>query len=246
MNSEPMSGAEVRRFPEGVQGRGRNEVSKKQLKISTDSTLTMEEMKPDQHFTQPPARYTEASLVKTLEENGVGRPSTYAPTITTILARGYVGKEQKKLFPTELGEIVYTILEGYFEHIINVEFTASLEKRLDSVEEGSVPWKDVIRDFFPDFEKLVEKAEEEISKIEIKDEETDIICDLCGRNMVIKMGKFGKFLACPGFPECRNTKPSLRRSKTYPARIAAAISLSRRPKRAEGIMAVRTILNAIS
>jgi DNA topoisomerase-1 len=148
-------------------------------------------------------------LVKTLEENGVGRPSTYAPTIGTILGRGYVGKEQKKLFPSELGEIVYTILEGYFDDVISVEFTAELEKRLDSVEEGLTDWKDVIRDFYPDFEKLVATAEEEISKIEIKDEETEIICDLCGRNMVIKIGKFGKFLACPGFPECRNTKPLL-------------------------------------
>lgn len=184
-------------------------ISKKQLKITTESKLSLVEINGVQHFTQPPARFSEATLVKTLEENGVGRPSTYAPTIGTILARGYVGKEQKKLFPSELGEIVYTILEGYFDDVISVEFTAELEKRLDSVEEGETEWKDVIRDFFPDFEKLVNTAEEEISKIEIKDEETDIICDLCGRNMVIKIGKFGKFLACPGFPECRNTKPLL-------------------------------------
>ncbi len=182
------------------------EISKKQLKISTKSILSLNELLDIQHFTQPPARFTEAALVKILEENGVGRPSTYAPTISTILARGYVGKEQKKLFPTELGEIVYSILEGYFENIISVTFTANLEERLDSVEIGELHWKDVIRDFYPEFEKLVATAEEEISKIEIKDEETDIKCDLCGKNLVIKLGRYGKFLACPGFPECRNTK----------------------------------------
>ncbi len=185
------------------------QVSKRQLALETDSTVSLDKIDKLQHFTQPPARYTEAALVKTLEENGVGRPSTYAPTISTILARGYVGKEQKKLFPTELGEIVYGILLGYFNDVINVDFTADLEQKLDRVEEGSIPWKDVLRDFFPDFEKLVNTAEVEVSKIEIKDEETDIPCENCGRNMVIKIGKFGKFLACPGFPECRNTKPLL-------------------------------------
>lgn len=184
-------------------------VVKKQLAIKTDTELAMKSVEGIQHFTQPPARYTEAALVKTLEENGVGRPSTYAPTISTILARGYVGKEQKKLFPTELGEIVYEILKGYFDDVINVDFTANLEKELDQVEEGDIPWKDVLRKFYPGFEILVETAEEEVSKIEIKDEETDIPCELCGRNLVIKMGRYGKFLACPGFPECRNTKPLL-------------------------------------
>ncbi len=184
-------------------------VAKKQLEINIDTKLSMESVEGIQHFTQPPARYTEAALVKTLEENGVGRPSTYAPTISTILARGYVGKEQKKLFPTELGEIVYEILKGYFNDVINVDFTANLEKELDQVEEGDIPWKHVLREFYPGFEKLVETAEEEVSKIEIRDEETDIPCELCGRNMVIKMGRYGKFLACPGFPECRNTKPLL-------------------------------------
>ena len=184
-------------------------VAKKQLEIKKDTELTMKSVEGIQHFTQPPARYTEAALVKTLEENGVGRPSTYSPTISTILARGYVGKEQKKLFPTELGEIVYEILKGYFDDVINVDFTANLEKELDLVEDGEIPWKDVLRNFYPGFEKLVETAEEEVSKIEIKDEETDIPCEKCGRNMVIKMGRYGKFLACPGFPDCRNTKPLL-------------------------------------
>ncbi len=184
-------------------------VEKKALPIKETTLVEMLSVQGEQHFTQPPARYTEAALVKTLEENGVGRPSTYAPTISTILARGYVGKEQKKLFPTELGEIVYEILEGYFDAIINVDFTAELEKALDLVEEGEMPWKEVLREFYPGFEKLVETAEEEVSKIEIRDEETDIPCEMCGRNLVIKMGRYGKFLACPGFPECRNTKPLL-------------------------------------
>lgn len=182
-------------------------VSKKQLQLIEKSKLNLIEHKDEQHFTQPPARYTEASLVKTLEENGIGRPSTYAPTISTILARGYVSKEQKKLFPTELGEIVNTILVDYFENIVDIEFTANMERRLDSVEEGSIEWKAILRDFYPDFAVLVGKAEEEISKIEIKDVETDIICENCGANMVIKVGKFGKFLACPNFPNCMNTKP---------------------------------------
>lgn len=182
-------------------------VSKKQLQLVEKAPLKLMEHKDEQHFTQPPARYTEASLVKTLEENGVGRPSTYAPTISTILARGYVSKDQKKLFPTELGEIVNTILVEYFDNVVDIDFTANMEKRLDDVEEGSIEWKDIIRDFYPDFNILVNKAEVEISKIEIKDVETDIICDLCGANMVIKVGKYGKFLACPKFPECKNTKP---------------------------------------
>lgn len=185
------------------------EVAKKQLKITNESKLSLVKLDDQQHFTKPPARFTEASLVKTLEENGVGRPSTYAPTISTILARGYVGKEDKKLFPSELGEVVFRILIDYFEDIISVKFTANLEERLDNVEMGELEWKEVIRDFFPDFDTLVTKAEEEVSKVEIKDEETDVECDLCGRNMVIKLGKYGKFLACPGFPECRNTKPLL-------------------------------------
>jgi DNA topoisomerase I len=182
-------------------------VSKKQLQLVEKEVLKLIEHKDEQHFTQPPARYTEASLVKTLEENGVGRPSTYAPTISTILARGYVAKDQKKLFPTELGEIVNTILVDYFDNVVDIDFTANMEKRLDDVEEGNGDWKDILRDFYPDFNELVNKAEGEISKIEIKDVETDVICDLCGANMVIKVGKYGKFLACPKFPECKNTKP---------------------------------------
>ncbi len=160
-----------------------------------------------QHFTQPPARYTEASLVKLLEENGVGRPSTYAPTISTILARGYVAKEQKSFFPTELGEIVDDIITRYFDDIVNIAFTAEMEERLDRIEDGDCDWRTPLREFYPELAADVEKAEKELEKVEIKDEETQIPCEKCGRNMVIKLGRYGKFLACPGFPECSHTKP---------------------------------------
>lgn len=184
-------------------------LNKKGLDVEENSVLEILSIGEEQHFTQPPARYTEAALVKTLEENGVGRPSTYAPTISTVTKRGYVGIEEKRLFPTELGEVVFSILQGYFTDVIDVRFTADLEKRLDEVEAGELFWKEVLREFYPDFAKLVEVAEEEVSKIEIKDEVTDVICENCGKNMVIKMGKYGKFLACPGFPECHNTKALL-------------------------------------
>ncbi|NDL66153.1 type I DNA topoisomerase [Anaerotalea alkaliphila] len=177
------------------------------IDLSDDASLEMLKVDPKEHFTQPPPRFTEASLVKALEENGVGRPSTYAPTISTILSRGYVAKEKKQLFPTELGEVVDSILISYFGDIVEIGFTAQLEAKLDTVEEGLLEWKEVIRDFYPGFDALVEKAQLEVDKIEIKDEETDIPCEKCGRNMVIKMGKYGKFLACPGFPECMNAKP---------------------------------------
>lgn len=175
--------------------------------INRESKLDLQQLIEKQHFTQPLPRYTEASLVKTLEENGVGRPSTYAPTISTIQKRGYVSKEKKNIFPTELGEIVNKIMEEYFNDIVNVKFTAGLEKELDEVETGNVDWKDVIRKFYPNFNKTIIYAEEKIGKIEIKDEVSDVLCEKCGRNMVIKIGRYGKFLACPGFPECRNAKP---------------------------------------
>ena len=163
-----------------------------------------------QHFTSPPPRYTEASLVKTLEEQGIGRPSTYAPTISTIMARGYVQKEKKNLIPTELGVLVTELMKEYFSDIIDIDFTAELEKQLDKVEEGNIDWHRIIDDFYKKFEITLKHAEEEIGNIEIKDEETDIVCEKCGRNMVVKHGRYGKFLACPGFPECRNTKPILK------------------------------------
>lgn len=169
--------------------------------------LTLKEFLPEQHFTQPPAHYTEASLVRTMEELGIGRPSTYAPTITTIISRRYVSKEQKNLYVTELGEVVNNIMKQAFPSIVDVNFTATMEGLLDCVGAGTVQWKTVVRNFYPDLKRDVDAAEEELEKVEIQDEVTDVICDNCGRNMVIKYGPHGRFLACPGFPECRNTKP---------------------------------------
>ena len=171
--------------------------------------LKKESIEPKQHFTQPPPRYTEASLVKTLEEKGIGRPSTYAPTITTILARGYILKDGRTLIPTELGMIVTDIMKNYFKEIVDVKFTAQLEEKLDKVEEGQKKWVDVMKNFYPRFEEVLKEAESKIGNIEIPDEVTDEICEKCGRNMVIKMGRNGRFLACPGVPECRNAKPIL-------------------------------------
>ena len=187
--------------------KGEEEDEKVIPKLTQGDILQAEQLLPEQHFTQPPARYTDASLIKTLEEIGVGRPSTYAPTLTTIQARHYVTKEAKNLFPTELGEMVDEIMKTYFPDIVDIDVTANMEKRLDDVEMGKEEWKQIIRDFYPDFKKSVENAAEKLEKIEIKDEETDIVCEKCGRNMVIKYGRYGKFLACPGFPECQNAKP---------------------------------------
>lgn len=180
--------------------------------ITKDSVITLSEYDNKQHFTQPPAHYTEASLVKALEEQGIGRPSTYAPTIGTIIARRYVIKEQKNLFVTELGEAVNGIMKKSFPSIVDVSFTANMELLLDKVEEGSVKWKTVIENFYPDLDEAVKIAEKDLETIKIEDEKTDIICESCGRNMVIKYGPHGKFLACPGFPECRNTKPYLEKA----------------------------------
>ena len=163
----------------------------------------------DQHFTQPPNRYTEATLVRTLEENGIGRPSTYAPTISTIISRGYVSREKKRLYPTELGIMVTDMMSKFFHNIVDTEFTATMESRLDAVEEGKEDWKQLLREFYPEFEKTLKLAESKIEKIDIKDEISDVKCDQCGAMMVYKMGKFGRFLACPNFPQCRNTKPLL-------------------------------------
>ena len=176
-------------------------------RITKDTALTLDELKESQHFTQPPAHFTEAAMVKALEEQGIGRPSTYAATITTIIQRRYVAKENKNLYVTELGEAVNNIMKDAFSVIVDTSFTANLESLLDMVEEGSVQWKTVVRNFYPDLDIAVKNAEKELEKIEIRDEETDVVCDMCGRNMVIKYGPHGKFLACPGFPECRNTKP---------------------------------------
>ena len=165
-------------------------------------------MEGEQKFTQPPARYTEASLIKALEENGIGRPSTYAPIITTIIDRDYVERQQKKLVPTRLGRAIDELMEAEFPNIVDVHFSAQMEQDLDRVESGKADWHKTIDDFYKDFSATLEKAEEDMKdkKIKVPDEETDEVCELCGRKMVIKTGRYGKFLACPGFPECKNTR----------------------------------------
>ncbi|MCQ2492690.1 MAG: type I DNA topoisomerase [Lachnospiraceae bacterium] len=177
--------------------------------IDKDSKLDFVDYDEAQHFTQPPAHYTEAMLVRTLEELGIGRPSTYAPTIATIIARRYVIKEKKNLYVTELGEAVNQMMKQSFPAIVDISFTVNLEMLLDIVEDGDIDWKIVLENFYPDFHEAVVEAEEHLEKVEIRDEISDVICDQCGRNMVIKYGPYGKFLACPGFPDCKNTKPHL-------------------------------------
>ena len=188
-----------------------DKIDKKVLskKIAVGASLTADEFEKKQHFTQPPAHFTEASLVKTLEELGIGRPSTYAPTISTIINRRYIAKEQKNLYITELGEVVNAIMKKSFTSIVDVNFTAYMEGLLDRVEDGSVKWKTVVENFYPDLDEAVQAAQKELEEVKIEDEVTEVICEECGRNMVVKYGPHGKFLACPGFPECRNTKPYL-------------------------------------
>lgn len=188
-----------------------DKIDKKVLskKLTVGTEVKSGKLEKKQHFTQPPAHFTEASLVKTLEELGIGRPSTYSPTISTIINRRYVAKEQKNLYITELGEVVNSIMKKSFTSIVDVNFTAYMEGLLDRVEDGSVKWKTVVENFYPDLHEAVEAAEKELEEIKIEDEVTEVICEECGRNMVVKYGPHGKFLACPGFPECRNTKPYL-------------------------------------
>jgi len=199
-----------------VEGNDENLVEKDIIlpELTEGEELNLKQLHPDQHFTEPPARYTEASLVKALEERGIGRPSTYAPTITTILDRRYIEKEKKLLQPTELGRIVDNLLKENFEDIVDVEFTAQMEEKLDNIAEGGIEWKKVIGEFYIPFKENLEQVEERIGKVEIKDEVSDIPCDKCGRMMVYKIGRYGKFLACPGFPECRNIKPIVQKIST--------------------------------
>lgn len=178
-------------------------------KLEVGDVLDLGSLDPGQHFTQPPAHYTESSLVKALEDEGIGRPSTYAPTISTIIARHYITKEKKNLYVTELGSVVNKMLTQQFPEIVDTHFTADMEAKLDKVAEGELDWKEIVRDFYPKFDKEVKKAEKELEEVKIEDEVSDEICELCGRNMVIKYGPHGKFLACPGYPECKNTKPYL-------------------------------------
>jgi len=185
------------------------EVNKLNVVLAKGDEVLLEKKDAQQHFTQPPARFTEATLIKYLEEKGIGRPSTYAPIIETIVGRNYVTREKKQFYPTELGNVVIEMLEEYFPEIVNEGFTADLENKLDQVEEGNADWKKILRDFYEPFSKELAIADEKIGKVKIEDEVTDEICEKCGRNMVIKIGKHGKFLACPGFPECSNAKPLL-------------------------------------
>ena len=176
------------------------------MDVQEGGEAKVEETSATQHFTQAPPRYTEASLVRTLEEKGIGRPSTYAPTISTILARGYVMREKKQLFPTELGVMITDMMKEYFSDIVDIAFTAGMEEELDDVEAGKREWREVIGEFYGPFEKTLEHAEQSIEKVEIRDEVSDVVCDKCGAMMVYKLGRFGRFLACPNFPACRNTK----------------------------------------
>jgi len=183
----------------------KDEKEKMLPKLSEKQVIPVTRVSSKQFFTQPPSRYTEASLVKALEENGIGRPSTYAPTITTIVSRGYIVKKKKLLMPTELGEVTNDVMSNNFENIVDIGFTAEMEEKLDLVGEGNIEWRKILRDFYPDFEKTLDEAIRNVEKIKIKDEESDVVCEKCGRKMVYKLSKFGKFLACPGFPECQNT-----------------------------------------
>lgn len=190
---------------------GKDDEDKEEMRLLPDlekgEVLDLQSLNPKQHFTQPPARYSDASLIKALEENGIGRPSTYAPIVETIQKRGYVTKEEKQFHPTELGYVVVELLKEHFPDIIDVQFTAAMEEKLDHVEEGTENWVEVLQEFYDPFKETLEKAEQEIGVVELEDEVSEEVCEKCGRNLVYKMGRYGKFLACPGFPECRNTKP---------------------------------------
>ena len=194
-----------------VEGKDEEKEDKERMipELVEGEKVELKKLEPKQHFTQPPSRYTEATLVKALEEQGIGRPSTYAPTITTIISRGYVEREKKQLKPTELGMIITDIMKIHFKDIVDVTFTANMEQQLDEIEEGNIDWVEILKKFYVPFENTLKEAEKEIGDVEIQDEITDEKCEKCGRNMVIKHGRYGKFLACPGFPECRNAKPIL-------------------------------------
>lgn len=213
--------------------------------LKSGDVLDKQEIEPKQHFTQPPPRYTEARLVKTLEELGIGRPSTYAPTLETIQKRGYVAIEEKKFMPTELGELVIEQMEEFFPEILNVEFTANMEGDLDHVEEGSEDWVKVLAEFYESFEKRLEFAEEEMKEIEIEDEVSDEICEKCGKPLVYKLGRFGKFLACSGFPDCRNTKPIIKDIGVTCPKCKEGHVVERRSKKDVFSTVVTNILNVI-
>ncbi|KLU63285.1 DNA topoisomerase 1 [Peptococcaceae bacterium CEB3] len=200
------------------------------IPVVAGETLALARLEEKQHFTEPPPRYTEATLVRKMEEEGIGRPSTYAPTIETIQTRGYVVKEGKQLSPTELGEIVLNLLKEFFADIVNIEFTANFEEQLDDVEEGEVSWREVIDAFYAPFAQTLEEADKKIGKVQLEEQETDEVCEHCGRKMVIRMGRYGKFLACPGFPECKNTKALLEETGAHCPRCGKALVVRRSKK----------------
>ena len=200
-----------------VEGKDEAEEKSSQLpELEKDMPVRLKELKKNQHFTQPPARYTEASLIKTLEEYGIGRPSTYAATITTLTSREYVKREAKTLVPTELGEVITKLLKERFPNIVNVKFTAEMEEELDSVENGDVKWDELLAEFYSDFEQTLKDAKSEMEgvKLKLKEDETDIVCEKCGRKMVVKVGRYGKFIACPGYPDCKNIKKYVEKTGT--------------------------------
>ena len=207
--------------------------------------LKVNQLDPNQHFTQPPARYTEATIIKALEENGIGRPSTYAPTLTTVIQRGYVERDGKSLVPTQLGEVTNDLMENEFSSIVNVDFTAQMETDLDRVEEGTTDWVQTLREFYGEFEKNLEDAEKKMgsTRLEVPDQVTDIICENCGRHMVIKVGRYGKFLACPGYPECKNTKKIVQETPGV-CPVCGGKTTPKSPKRARPILAASTIPSA--
>ena len=212
---------------------GRDEAQEKDValpEINKGDKLEATKIEKEQHFTQPPARYTEATLVKTLEEKGIGRPSTYSPTISTIIERGEVRREKKVLYPTELGFIVTQIMKDNFKSIVDVKFTADMETKLDHIKDGKCEWKSVVRDFYDPFMQSVDKASATIEKIDVPDEVSDVVCDKCGALMVYKMGRFGKFLACPNFPACRNTKAIVEKLPVPCPKCGAAL-IKRKTKR---------------
>ncbi len=212
---------------------GRDEAQEDEIqlpKLVTGETFKAQKIDSEQRFTQPPPRYTEASLVKALEEKGIGRPSTYAPTISTIIERGYIQRDKKQLLPTELGFVVTQLMKENFEDIVDVKFTADMESKLDLIKDGEQPWRQVISDFYGPFQKTVNKASESIEKVVIPDEVSDVKCDRCGAMMVYKMGRFGRFLACPNFPECRNTKPIVEKIGV-PCPVCGAEIIKRKSKR---------------
>ena len=212
---------------------GKDEAQEKDValpELPVGEMLAAQKLDKEQKFTQPPPRYTEATLVKTLEERGIGRPSTYSPTISTILERGYVRREKKQLVPTELGFIVTQLMKDNFEDIVDVKFTADMESKLDLIKDGEQEWTEVIREFYGPFEESVEKASATIEKVVVPDEVSDVQCEKCGAMMVYKMGRFGKFLACPNFPECRNTKAIVEKIDVPCPKCGAAL-IKRKSKR---------------